>query len=85
MRCIELRRPMIRASNNGVTGWIDERGVIRELLADPATGRVDIAGTVRVRVAIPEGRETLYARWGDWPGWICAVACLVVGWWRRRS
>jgi apolipoprotein N-acyltransferase len=55
------------------------------LLADPATGRVDIAGTVRVRVAIPEGRETLYARWGDWPGWICAVACLVVGWWRRRS
>jgi apolipoprotein N-acyltransferase len=85
MRCIELRRPMIRASNNGVTGWIDERGVIRELLADPATGRVDISGTVRVRVAIPEGRETLYARWGDWPGWICAAACLVLGWWRRQS
>lgn len=87
MRCIELRRPMLRAANNGATGWIDERGVVRELLRDPATGSVDIAGTLRTRIALPELRETFYARWGDWPGGLSALAVLtvlVVEWKGRR-
>lgn len=89
LRCIELRLPMVRVANNGATGWIDERGVVRELLRDPETGSVDMAGTVRTRVALPERRETVYARWGDWPG--AGSALLISGlglWWgiglRRR-
>jgi apolipoprotein N-acyltransferase len=78
MRCIEFRRPMIRVANNGATGWIDERGSVRELLADVQTGSVDIAGTVRSRVPLPEIRETLYARWGDWVGILCTLTTAAV-------
>ncbi|MDX6766514.1 MAG: apolipoprotein N-acyltransferase [Candidatus Methylacidiphilales bacterium] len=69
-RCIEFRRPMIRVANNGVTGWIDERGVLRGVLRDPQTGRVQVSGTMRMQVPLPAIRQTFYARWGDWPGWL---------------
>lgn len=87
MRCIEFRLPMIRVANNGVTGWVDERGVVREWLRDPETGRVDIAATMRTRVEVSGRRETFYARWGDWPGMISALVWVVAGafWWRRSQ
>jgi len=90
MRCIELRRPMLRAANNGATGWIDERGVVRELLRDPESGSVDIAGTLRTRVSIPEARMTFYARWRDWAGWLSALLvlawiCPPPAWFRKAS
>ena len=38
-RCIELRRPMCRAANTGVTAVIDDRGVVVDELRDPQDGQ----------------------------------------------
>lgn len=91
-RCIEFRRPMVRVANNGVTGWIDERGVPRQVLRDQQTGSVQISGTLRMIVPVVETRTTFYARWGDWAGWLSlwlVLAAVVRAWirspLRRRS
>lgn len=78
-RCIEFRRPMIRVANNGVTGWVDERGVARMILRDPDTGRLQFPGTLRMTVPMVETRTTFYARWGDWPGWLSLWLVLAAG------
>lgn len=74
-RCIEFRRPMIRAANTGVSGFIDTRGSIYDrggrdpyprILRDEETGstyiRGSIPGTVEVELDPP---VTVYARVGD--------------------
>ncbi len=74
-RCIELRRPMIRAANSGVSGFIDERGSVYDrnslekyprIIQDEATGntfiRGSIASTLKVDLNPP---MTIYARIGD--------------------
>ena len=74
-RCIELRRPMIRAANSGISAFIDSRGSLYEhdsqdtyprILRDEATGstriRGSLPGTVEVDLNPP---MTIYARMGD--------------------
>lgn len=74
-RCIEFRRPMIRAANTGVSGFIDDRGSTYDreardgfsrILRDEESGSTYIRGslpaTVRVNLDPP---LTLYARHGD--------------------
>jgi apolipoprotein N-acyltransferase len=78
-RCIEFRRPMVRVANNGVTGWIDDRGIPREILRDAETGTVQFPGTLRTVVPMVETRTTFYARWGDWPGWLSLWLVLAAG------
>ncbi len=81
-RTIELRRPMVRAANRGVTGVVTAAGS----LTDPYTGQkrnlVDREGShfhrgyLLAPVYIPaEGGVTLYAAFGDW----FAVTGLLVG------
>ncbi len=75
LRCIEFRRPMVRAANTGVSGFIDDRGSVHDreglepgprILRDPETGstylRGSLPGTLRVALDPP---TTLYARFGD--------------------
>ena len=69
MRAIEHRRWVVRATNSGVSAIIDPAGRLRarsELLA-----RENLRGTVR-----PLAGMTLYARLGDWPGWLAAAGLL---------
>ncbi|MDF1753848.1 MAG: apolipoprotein N-acyltransferase [Verrucomicrobiales bacterium] len=74
-RCIELRRPMIRAANTGVSGFIDERGSVFDrdskekyprIIQDEETGdtyiRGSLPGTVKVDLDPP---MTVYAQIGD--------------------
>jgi apolipoprotein N-acyltransferase len=66
-RCIELRRPMVRSANTGVTCIIDESGRIQEhqKLSDPDNG-IFIEGFVSSNVRVPkEGLITFYAKFGD--------------------
>lgn len=77
MRALESARPIVRATNTGMTAVVDPRGQVRAVL-DPATRGVldvDIQGTQGL---------TPYVRWGNAPvlGWI--GLCLLIGLWRRR-
>lgn len=75
-RCIELRRPMVRAANTGVSCIIDELGSLYDRestppferkIADDVTGSTFVTGclpgTVRMQ---KDGPLTVYARFGDW-------------------
>lgn len=76
-RCIELRRPMVRAANTGVTCSIDTRGRIGpgDRLEDPATGSTFIEGVLQKEIAVPKNPpRTVYARFGD----AFSVSCLVL-------
>jgi apolipoprotein N-acyltransferase len=80
MRAIENRIGVARAANTGVSLFIDPRGRRSERtpLFQPAA-----------RVATVETTDglTVYARLGDWSGWLAAVTAVVVlavSWWRGR-
>ena len=74
-RCIEFRRPMIRAANTGVSGFIDERGSVYDRRSTDKFARVlrdEESGSPHIRGSIPANVEvnlnppmTIYARYGD--------------------
>lgn len=67
LRALETGRPMLRATNSGMTAIIDHRGAVSAVLK-PFT-QDTLAGTVQGRTG-----STPYARWGDAP--ILALALL---------
>lgn len=74
-RCIEFRRPMIRAANTGVSAFIDSRGSIfsrkeadgfARILRDDETGSTFIRGSLPANVEVDLNPPvTIYARIGD--------------------
>ena len=89
-RCIELRRPMVRCSNTGVSAVVGVNGSV----ADPVTGEARILtdgegnhltrGWLFATAWVPvDGPLTLYARFGDW---FAALGLIIAGllWDRRR-
>lgn len=86
-RSVELKRPMIRCANTGVSGVIDEFGSLNDpkspgtgkrLFVDRKSGSPFVAGCYPFRLQIgTQPPTTLYARWGDWfAGLMAAVAAL---------
>ena len=73
-RAVENGLPLIRCSNNGLTGWVDARGRLRQVFRDD---RGTIYGPGFLTAEIPllgpgEKREaTFYHRHGDAFGWAC--------------
>ena len=88
-RAIELRRPMVRATNTGVTCFIDTHGRVTSRLDDPDTGKSFLEGVLPGEVSVPRGgRLTLYARFGDWFAISMLLACVatfLVSRFSRRS
>ncbi|RAJ96815.1 apolipoprotein N-acyltransferase [Aliidiomarina maris] len=78
MRAMEMGRPMLRATNSGVTAIIDERG--RTINQIPAFVPAVASG----RVAIVEG-VTWYRQLGDWPAWLLAFVSLIIAGKRRQQ
>ncbi|MGA0369466.1 MAG: apolipoprotein N-acyltransferase, partial [Kiritimatiellia bacterium] len=67
-RSVEQRRPTVRATNSGVSAWIDSRGVIRGMIEDPLRGTHQIRGFKIFEVRIPQSPEqTIYFRY-PWAG-----------------
>lgn len=60
MRALELARPMLRATNTGVTAVIDHQGTVRARLATHEVGTLSATVT-------PVAGLTPYARFGDGP------------------
>ncbi|MBV6272995.1 apolipoprotein N-acyltransferase [Alcaligenaceae bacterium CGII-47] len=78
MRALETARPIVRATNTGMTAAIDPRGQVRATL-DPAT-----RGVLDVEVQGTQGL-TPYVRWGNTPILIWIGLWLLLGLWRRRT
>ncbi|KLN64296.1 apolipoprotein N-acyltransferase [Vibrio sp. VPAP30] len=73
MRALELGKPVIRATNNGVTAVTDYKGHI--------TAQVPQFETAVLRAEIPStSGETPYRQFGTWPMYIWVVLSLVIGW-----
>ena len=78
MRALETGRPMIRATNTGMTAHIDARGQVIAALPAHTSGALDI------RVQGTEGL-TPYVRFGNWPALgLALIAVLMTSAARRR-
>ncbi|MGI9242686.1 MAG: apolipoprotein N-acyltransferase, partial [Verrucomicrobiales bacterium] len=87
-RCIELRRPMARAANTGVTGIIDETGslddrrqpgydprIISDAAPDPNTF---VEGFMSAKISLDRNPPTtFYARFGDLFSILCGIGAIV--------
>ncbi|MBN2233826.1 MAG: apolipoprotein N-acyltransferase [Opitutales bacterium] len=66
LRAAENRRPVFRCGSAGWSGWIDQNGVIREVLTDDR-GSIYFRGSGTIQVGIPSDPQlTFYTRFGDW-------------------
>ncbi|MBI3090571.1 MAG: apolipoprotein N-acyltransferase [Candidatus Tectomicrobia bacterium] len=82
LRAVETRRPIARAANTGISGWIDRRGGLHA-----GAGLFERAV---VRVTIPPRHTplTFYVRLGYLFGWLCAAVALgfvLAALWRPRG
>lgn len=92
-RAVEHGLPLIRCSNNGLTGWVDGYGRLRQVFRDDR-GTIYGAGILTAEIpllGVGEKRApTFYHEHGDWFGWVCvgiAVIMLIgrfVGWRQSR-
>ncbi|MBN1418644.1 MAG: apolipoprotein N-acyltransferase, partial [Planctomycetes bacterium] len=74
LRAIECRRPCVRATNRGISGWIDAAGgVIGLVERDGRRTGTWAAGTLPVPLC---RSVSLYALAGDWLPW-ASIACLI--------
>ena len=71
LRAIELRRPLLRSTSDGITVAIDGRGEVVARLA-PRT-----PGTLALSVW-PSAARSPYSRVGDLPAWLAAVLVVLV-------
>ena len=70
LRAVEQRRFMVRATNSGVSAVVDPVG--REIARTGLLTRENLRATVAML-----GEPTVYARLGDWPGWVAAASVLL--------
>ena len=83
MRALEFQRPIIRATNTGLTGWVDAQGTVRESLPPFTRGALVIEFEGRSGLT-PYAQWT--SRWGLAPlWWLCAAIVLILGAISRRS
>lgn len=82
-RSIELRRPMLRAANTGITAHVDTTGHA-VILKDRHENHF-ISGTLFASVAVPTSPAvTLYNLIGDWGIILCGGAGLALSFYLRR-
>ena len=83
-RCVETRRPMVRAANTGVTCFINEFGRVTQVLQDE-NGGTFTEGVLNGTVNAPSGHElTFYVRHGELFAQICGgitLAALIIAIW----
>ena len=76
-RCIETRRPMVRAANTGVTCFVNEFGRVTQTLLD-AKGSQFTEGVLTGTLRIPVDHEfTFYTRHGELFAKICGAVSLL--------
>jgi apolipoprotein N-acyltransferase len=86
-RCVETRRPMVRAANTGVTCFVNEFGRITQVLQDDR-GSTFTEGVLTGEINVPTEHElTFYTRHGELFAKVCAAftaIAIVVGILRQK-
>lgn len=80
-RAVETNRPVIRATNVGITAYVNERGEVSDA-ADIYTEATRIW-----TVSKSDGEQTFYVRYGDWFAWLCSIlslGLLIFTFWRKK-
>ena len=76
-RCVENRRPMVRAANTGVTCFVNEFGRVTKFLHDEK-GSTFVQDVLIGEVNVPQDRQlTFYALHGEWFAECCAVVTAI--------
>jgi apolipoprotein N-acyltransferase len=78
LRAVETRRPVLRCGNAGWSGWIDEFGSVRKLVAN-REGTIYFRGVQSADVTRDQrwiGRNSYYVEHGDWFVAVCAFVVL---------
>jgi apolipoprotein N-acyltransferase len=76
-RCVEIRRPMVRAANTGVTCFVNQFGRVTQILRDD-TGSTFAEGVLTGEISVPTEHElTFYARHGELFAKICAAVTAI--------
>jgi apolipoprotein N-acyltransferase len=71
-RAVETRRPLLRVTNVGISGYINENG---DVLGPTESYTED----TRVwSVGKSDGSRTFYVRFGDWFAWVCSIVTLIL-------
>lgn len=77
-RCVETRRPMVRAANTGITCFVNEFGRVTQILRDEK-GSTFTEGVLTGEVNVPtDGELTFYLRHGEWFAKTCAGITLIL-------
>lgn len=76
MRALELGRPLLRATNSGITGVIDSQGKVMALLPQFTSEILEAS-------VAPTRGQTPYARWGGIGCWITVGSSLALALWRK--
>lgn len=71
MRALETGRYLVRATNTGITGMVDDKGNIIERIAN------NITGTAKADVVLKQG-QTPFMRFGIWPLMLLSLFVLLV-------
>lgn len=73
LRAVELRRPVLRAANTGISAIIAPEGDIL------ARAELNTRAMLSEDLSLPMGLDiSFYTRWGDWFSWICVVIYVTV-------
>lgn len=78
LRAVENGRPFVRCGNGGWSGWIDERGNIREVLQDQY-GSIYFRGYGLISVSREKSLkdvQTVYSKYGDWFAWVSLLVTI---------
>ncbi len=75
LRAVETRRPVVRSTNQGWTGWIDDYGNVRDVMLDRGGSPFFRGGQVVEIHRDPHwaGRLSFYVRHGDWFVALCGL------------
>ena len=84
LRAIEVRLPLLRATNDGVTALVSPKGVILSELRKEETGSIREPGFIMGEIELVETHATVFTRWGHWPVWL-SCGFVLVGLIRRRD
>jgi apolipoprotein N-acyltransferase len=76
-RCVENGVPMVRATNSGLSCYVDRYGRVYRVLRDGAGNEICVQGTAADNVDISDS-QTLYTKWGNAFAILCAVIVVVL-------